>query len=122
MKQTHAGDFPQTIDEYIAAQPEPIQPVLKQVRATIRAALPDAQERISWRMPTYWDKHNIIHFAAFKNHYGLYPGAEAIVHFSHRLAAFKTSKGAIQIPYSQMPPLALIAEIAQWCYVTANHP
>ncbi|MDF1520131.1 MAG: DUF1801 domain-containing protein [Brevefilum sp.] len=75
-------DPPTTIDAYIAAQPEPVQPFLNLVRDTIRSVLPDAEERISWRMPTYWKDHNIIHFAAHKNHIGLYPGPEAIVHFS----------------------------------------
>lgn len=104
-----------TIDAYIAAQPESIQPFLHKVRDTIRAALPEAQERISWRMPTYWNKHNIIHFAAFKKHIGLYPGPKAIENFADRLTAYKTSKGAVQLPYSEPLPLELIAEIARWC-------
>jgi uncharacterized protein YdhG (YjbR/CyaY superfamily) len=109
------------IDAYIAEQPESIQPYLNQIRDTIRAALPKAQERISWRMPTYWDKRNIIHFAAHKNHVGLYPGPEAIVHFSEELKEYSTSKGAIQFPYHQQIPLALIREIAKWCYETGHH-
>jgi uncharacterized protein YdhG (YjbR/CyaY superfamily) len=62
---------------------------LNQVRDTISAVLPGAQESISWSMPTYWDKHNIIHFAAFKKHIGLYPGEKAIEHFSDRLTEYK---------------------------------
>ena len=57
-----------TVDEYIEAQPEEIQSVLILVRKTISAALPDAQERFSWQMPTYWKNHNLIHFAAQKKH------------------------------------------------------
>jgi uncharacterized protein YdhG (YjbR/CyaY superfamily) len=109
------------IEAYIAAQPEGVQPLLCQVRHALRAALPDAEERISWRMPTYWQGHNIIHFAAYKNHIGLYPGPQAVEHFGVRLAAYHTSKGAIQFPYSQPLPLELIAEIAIWCYQTGNH-
>lgn len=109
------------IDAYIAAQPEDVQPFLRQIRDMIRAVLPDAQERISWRMPTYWKKHNIIHFAAHKNHVGLYPGPEAILHFSDRLEEFKTSKGAVQFPYNEHIPNELIGEIAKWCYETGNH-
>lgn len=109
------------IDDYIAAQPERIQPYLEQVRDTLRAALPDAQERISWRMPTFWKQHNIIHFAAHKNHIGLYPGPEAIVHFSDRLTEHKSSKGAVQFPYDKKLPLDLISEIAKWCYETGKH-
>lgn len=112
---------PETIDAYIAIQPEEIQPLLNQVRDTIRAALPETEERISWRMPTYWQKHNIIHFAAFKNHIGLYPGPAAIEHFAEKLKEYKSSKGAIQLPHSKPLPLQLIAEIAKWCYDTGNH-
>lgn len=115
------GEAINTIDEYIANQPEHVQPLLHQVRDTIGAVLPNAQERISWRMPTFWDKHNIIHFAAFKNHIGLYPGSDAIEHFKDKLTEYKTTKGAIQLPYNKPLPLSLIAEIASWCYMTGNH-
>ena len=117
----YCGESPKTIDSYIAAQPEEIQPFLHQVREALRTTLPHVEERISWRMPTYWHKQNIIHFAAFKRHIGLYPGAEAIVHFRSELMAYKTSKGAVQFPYAQPLPLPLIAQIAQWCYDTGNH-
>ncbi len=111
-----------TIDAYIAEQPESVQPLLNQVRDTIRTAIPEAEERISWRMPTFWKKQNIIHFAAFKNHIGIYPGAEAVAHFADRLTDYKNSKGAIQFPFQKPLPLDLIAEIAKWCYNTGNHP
>lgn len=114
------GEPPKTIDEYIAAQPDDVKSLLNQIRATIRKALPEAEERISWSMPTFWEKHNIIHFAAFKNHIGLYPGDKAIEHFKDKLQDYKTSKGAVQLPYSKPLPLDLIAEIAKWCYETRN--
>jgi len=112
----YCGEPPKTIDAYIAAQPEDVRPLLNQVRDTLRAALPYAEERISWRMPTYWRKQNIIHFAAFKKHIGLYPGDKAVEHFSEKLTGYKTSKGAVQFPYNKPLPLPLIAEIAKWCY------
>lgn len=115
------GEPPKTIDAYIDAQPEEVQPLLNQVRDTLRAVLPHAEERISWSMPTYWRKQNIIHFAAFKKHIGLYPGDKAVEHFKEKLTEYKTSKGAIQFPYSKPLPLTLIAEIAKWCYDTGNH-
>lgn len=118
--QEHYCNKPETIDEYISLQPGNVQLLLNQVRNTLRAALPDAEERISWRMPTYWQKRNIIHFAAFKNHLGIYPGDKAIEHFADRLTEYKTSKGAIQLPYSKPLPLNLITEIAKWCYETGN--
>jgi len=111
-----------TVDEYIAARPEEIQPLLEQVRSAIREALPGAEERISWRMPTFWKKTNIIHFAAAKRHIGLYPGDKAIEHFKEKLAGYKTSKGAVQFPYDRPLPLELIAEIAKWCYDTGHRP
>lgn len=109
------------IIEYILEQPESIRPLLIQVRDAIMSVLPDAEERISWSMPTYWDKHNIIHFAAFKKHIGLYPGPDAIIHFEDSLKGYKTSKGAIQFPYDKPLPLELIANIANWCNKTGSH-
>lgn len=109
------GKAPETIDEYILAQPDEVQPYLRQIRNTIREALPEAQERISWSMPTYWKKCNMIQFAASKNHIGLYPGPEAVEAFKEQLKEYKTSKGTIQLPYDNPLPLELIAEIARWC-------
>jgi uncharacterized protein YdhG (YjbR/CyaY superfamily) len=110
------GEPPKTIDAYIAARPEEVRPLLNQVRKTIRAAIPDAEERISWGMPTFWHKRNIIHFAAFKKHIGLYPGEAAMAHFKDKLADYRTSKGAVQFPYQKPLPLSLIAEMAAWCW------
>ncbi len=115
--QNHFCDeHPKTIDEYIAMQPENVRIFLNQIRNTINSVLPDAQERMSWNMPTYWKKHNIIHFASFKNHIGLYPGPRAIENFADRLIEYKTSKGTVQLPYSKPLPLDLVADIAKWCY------
>ena len=78
--QSHfCGEKPKTIDEYISMQPEKIRPCLAAVRTALYSALPEAEERISWSMPTYWKGHNIIHFAANKKHIGLYAGAEETV-------------------------------------------
>lgn len=119
--QDHFCEKPKTIDDYIASRSESVQTLLNQVRGVLRATLPEAEERISWRMPTYWKKQNIIHFASFKSHIGIYPGEKAMVHFADRLTEYKTSKGALQLPYSKPLPLELIAEIAKWCYETLNH-
>ena len=115
------NESPKTIDEYIAAQFENVQLYLSQVRGILREVLPDAEECISWSMPTYRKKHNIIHFAAHKKHIGLYPGDKAIEHFADLLSDYKTSKGAVQFPYQKALPLELIAEIAKWCYDTGNY-
>ena len=122
-EQSHyCGKAPETVDEYIAAQPEAVQGYLKEIREALCAALPEAEERISWSMPTYWKGHNIIQFAGFKNHVGLYPGPEAVREFSERLKGYKTSKGTIQLPYSGTVPAGLVSDIARWCYETGNHP
>ena len=118
----YCGKAPETIEEYIAAQPEEVQPYLTELRNALRAALPEAEERISWSMPTKWKNHNIIHFAGFKNHAGLYPGPEAVLEFAERLTEYRTSKGTIQLPYSRPVPAELVSDIARWCLETGNHP
>ena len=114
--QDHYCVKPQNIDDYIAAQDEKYQPVLREVRAVLRNALPEAEERISWSMPTYWKGRNIIHFAASKKHLGLYPGDEATIVFAEELSGCNVSKGTIRIPYDQPLPAELIERIAKWCY------
>ena len=105
------------IDDYIANQPEGIRPLLCKVLSIIRAVLPNATEKISWQMPTFWQGRNLFHFAAQKNHLGVYPGADAVEHFLPRLIGYKTSRGAIQFPYKDFgdAQLKLIADIAAWC-------
>lgn len=111
----YCGEAPVTIDEYILRQPEEIRPRLRAIHETIRQALPDAVEKISWSMPTFWQKRNLVQFAAFKNHIGLYPGPEAVAAFSDSLSPYATSKGAIRLPHDCPLPLGLVAEIARWC-------
>ncbi len=118
----YCGKAPETIDEYIEKQPEEIRQYLRAVREAMHGALPEAEERMSWSMPTFWKQHNIIHFAGFKKHIGLYPGPEAVMEIAEKLQEYKTSKGTIQFPYSKPLPLSLIAEIAGWCYKTGKHP
>ena len=120
----YCGKAPETVDEYILAQDEGIRDQLLSIRSVLKSELPDATEKISWLMPTYWKGYNIIHFAAAKKHIGLYPGPEAVEHFAEKLdqAGCPYSKGAIRIPCSVELPLSLIAEIAAWCRDTGNHP
>ena len=92
----YCGKAPETIDEYIAAQDETVQPRLREVRELLRTAIPDAEERISWSMPTYWKGRNIIHFAPAKKHLGLYPGGEATTAFADELKEYDVSKGTIR--------------------------
>lgn len=114
--QDHYCMKPQTIDEYIAMQDEAVQPRLQEVRGIIHSAIPEAEERISWSMPTFWKGRNLIHFAALKKHLGLYPGDEATRVFAEALKDFDVSKGTIRIPWNRALPETLIREIARLCY------
>ena len=114
--QQHFCEKPQTIDEYIAAQDERVQPRLNEIRAILKKALPEAEECISWSMPTYKKGRNIIHSAAFKKHIGVYPGGEATEKFAEELAEYDTSKGTIRLPYGRELPEDLLVRIARWCY------
>ena len=88
---------------------------MREINEVIRAAIPEAREKISWSMPTYWKKRNLIQFAAFKNHVGLYPGPGAVEKFADRLTGYQTQKGTIRLPYDQPLDRELVAEIAVWC-------
>lgn len=116
----YCGEKPKTIDEYILSQDEDKQEDLRYIRRILRSALPEAEERISWSMPTYWKGHNIVHFAASKKHIGLYPGPAAVEEFAEALKGYKTDKGTIRIPYGKVDE-ELIKKIALWCYETGNY-
>lgn len=107
------------IDEYIAAFPDNIQALLESMRATIKAAAPDAEERISYQMPTFFLKGNLVHFAAHKNHIGFYPTPSGIEAFKAELSEYDSSKGAVQFPIGQPLPLDLIGRMVQF-RVTEN--
>lgn len=116
-QQSHyCGTAPTTIDEYIGRQSEIVQPILVKIRSTINNAIPDAEERISWSMPTWWKRHNIIQFAVNKHHIGLYAGEEAVEFFQEQLMEYETSKGTVRLPIDKPMPYVLISEIANWCY------
>ena len=114
--QDHYCEKPQTIEAYIAIQDEAVRPRLEQIRTIIHEAIPDAKEKISWSMPTFWKGRNLIHFAAFKKHIGIYPGEEAAAAFAGKLTDFDVSKGTIRIPHNRELPEQLIADIAKYSY------
>lgn len=100
-----------SIDEYIADFPEGIQKILNELRAVIKAAAPDAQERISYQMPTFSQNGNLVHFAAYQHHIGFYPTPSGIEKFKRELSAYEGSKGAIRFPIDQSLPFELISQI-----------
>ena len=103
-----------TIDAYIAGFPAEIQAILQQIRATIHAAAPEAQESISYQMPTFTLHGNLVHFAAFKEHIGFYPTPSGTEHFQAALAPYKGGKGSVRFPLDQPIPYDLIAEITRF--------
>ena len=105
---------PRNIDEYIANFPPEIQEKLETVRATIRKAAPKAEEAISYMIPTFKLHGNLVHFAAYKNHIGFYPGAGGIAAFQDELAGYETSKGTVQFSLDKRLPLTLITKIVKF--------
>jgi uncharacterized protein YdhG (YjbR/CyaY superfamily) len=106
--------IPETIDEYIMGFPEDIREKLEALRATIRKAAPEAEEIISYAMPTFYLRGNLVHFAAFKNHIGFYPAPSGIETFKEELSLYKTSKGAAQFPIDKPLPLSLVSKIVKF--------
>jgi uncharacterized protein YdhG (YjbR/CyaY superfamily) len=105
---------PSTIDEYIRAFPRDVQKKLSELRATIRRAAPDAVEKISYRMPTFFQGKNLVHFAAYERHIGFYPTPSGITEFADELSGYATSKGAIQFPIDEPLPLKLVTRIVRF--------
>ena len=112
MKNDEAGFS--SIDEYIGTFPADIQVILQELRGTIHAAAPEATEKISYQMPTFYLKGNLVHFAAFKGHIGFYPAPSGIEAFQQELAGYKSSKGAVQFPIGEPLPLELISRIVRF--------
>lgn len=102
---------PTTIDEYIAGFPPEIQQILVKIRSVVHEAAPQATEKISYQMPTFFLNGNLVHFAAFKNHIGFYPVPSGIEAFKEELSAYKGAKGSVQFPYKQPIPYDLIRRI-----------
>jgi uncharacterized protein YdhG (YjbR/CyaY superfamily) len=103
-----------SIDEYIAQFPADIQKKLLEIRSIIHAAAPNATEKISYQMPTFFLNGNLVHFAAFKNHIGFFPTPSGITSFEEELAPYRTSKGTMQIPLDQPIPADLITRIVKF--------
>ncbi len=104
----------QNIDLYIAEFPLDVQEHLQQIRITIQKAAPDAKEKISYGMPTFELNGNLIHFAGYKNHIGLYPAPQGIEAFKDELSVYKGAKGSVQFPLDKPMPLDLIRRITKY--------
>jgi len=103
-----------TIDEYIALFPAQVQARLNELRAVIKAAAPEASEKISYAMPTFFLKGNLVHFGAHANHIGFYPTPSGMEQFQQELSVYKTAKGSAQFPMDQPLPLELVTRIVKF--------
>ena len=112
MKQPQS--VPVTIDEYIASFPPNVRSILKQIRATLRKAAPEAKEAIKYRLPTLVLNGNLVHFGAFKNHIGFYATPTGNEKFRRELSVYKGAKGSVQFPLDQPIPYGLIGKIVKF--------
>ena len=103
------------IDEYIADFPADVQKSLEKVRSTIQKAAPRADEAIKYQIPTFVLNGNLISFAGYKHHIGLYPGSRAIEEFEAEVSKYQTSKGTVQFPLDKPVPVGLISKITKFC-------
>ncbi|HRY76045.1 MAG TPA: DUF1801 domain-containing protein [Methanoregulaceae archaeon] len=102
-------------DAYIASFPPRVQDRLREIRAAIRNAVPDAGEAIRYGIPTFrLDGANLVHFAAFSDHIGFFPTPSGIQRFRDELSAYSLSKGTVRIPPEVPVPADLIGRIAKF--------
>lgn len=104
----------ESTDAYIASFPPATRALLDAVRAAIREAAPDAVEKIAYQMPTFHQHENLIHFAAFTHHIGIYPTSSGVAAFADELTSYTTSRGAIQLPMDAPLPIELIQRITRF--------
>jgi uncharacterized protein YdhG (YjbR/CyaY superfamily) len=102
------------IDKFIAGFSEDVQEILNKIRATIREAAPDAEETISYGIPTFTLNGNLVHFSALKNHIGFYPTPTGIEKFKKELSTYEGAKGSVQFPLDKPIPYGLITKIVKF--------
>jgi uncharacterized protein YdhG (YjbR/CyaY superfamily) len=107
-------DVPKNIDEYIAKFPIEVQEKLQKIRKIVRDAAPEATEKISYQMPTFYLYGNLVHFAAYKKHIGFYPTPSGITSFDEELAPYKRAKGSVIFPLDKPIPYDLIDKIVRF--------
>lgn len=104
---------PATIDQYIAASPAPVRPILEQIRRVVRTAAPEAEEVVSYRMPAFRLHGILVYFAAFKSHIGLYPPVSGDDRIEKALASYAGPKGNLKFPLDRPIPYDLIRRIVR---------
>jgi uncharacterized protein YdhG (YjbR/CyaY superfamily) len=112
---TAAGrSTPGTIDEYIAAFPPNVRSILEKIRLTIRKAAPQAEEKISYKIPAFALDGDLIYFAAFKKHIGVYPPVRGDKKLSQELSRYRGEKGNLKFPLDEPIPYGLIARVVKF--------
>ncbi len=111
MKADHMA--PKNIDDYIASFPPEVQSILEKIRLTIRKAAPEAEEKISYRIPTFTLEGNLVYFAAFKNHIGFYPPVRGDKKLRKELSVYAGERGNLRFPLDKRIPYALISKIVK---------
>lgn len=101
------------IDEYISGFPDATQKILEKIRSTIKKAAPEAEETIKYSMPTFTLKGNLVYFAAFKNHIGLYPAPSGDDAINNELSLYKAAKGTLRFPLDKPIPYDLISSVVK---------
>ena len=104
----------ESIDEYISKFPNEVQEILKTLRKVIKEAASNAEEKISWQMPTFVLYGNLVHFAAYKKHIGFYPASSGIDAFKQELSEYKGAKGSVQFPIEKPLPYGLISKMVKF--------
>ncbi len=103
-----------TVDEYIATFPRNVQSILQELRQVIRNSAPQAEEAISYQMPTFKLNGNLVYFAAFKSHIGFFPTSSGVEAFKEELSDYETSKGTIRFPLDKPIPFDLVRKIVKY--------
>jgi uncharacterized protein YdhG (YjbR/CyaY superfamily) len=105
---------PESIDEYISTFPSNVQSILEKMRQTIRECAPDAEETISYQIPTFKLDGNLVHFAAFKDHISFFPTSSGREAFKKELSMYKGGKGTVQFPMDKPIPYDLVQKIVKY--------
>jgi uncharacterized protein YdhG (YjbR/CyaY superfamily) len=108
------GLRPKNIDEYIVSFSPEVQSILEKIRSTIRKAAPEAVEKISYQIPTFVLMGNLVHFAAFKKHIGLYPPVKGDEKLKAEISRYQGEKGNLKFPLDEPIPYALISRIVKF--------
>jgi uncharacterized protein YdhG (YjbR/CyaY superfamily) len=103
-----------SIDEYIATYPDSTQVILNKIRKIVREVAPEATEKMSYGIPTFWYGRNFMHFGGYSKHIGFYPGTSTVIAFKDQLTEYETSKGTVRFPLDKPIPYELIRSITEY--------